>query len=139
MGAMAASSAHEPTWLYGGLATWSLGLCIETMADTQLIQFLKDPSNRGRVLQAGLWKYSRHPNYFGDSLVWWGFFGMSVGLGAPIWTVIGPFLMTILLLKVSGVALMEKTISSRRPEYMEYVRRTNAFIPGIPKTRTRPD
>lgn len=107
------------------------GLWLETIADLQLLRFKADPSNRGRVLDRGLWRYSRHPNYFGEACVWWGFacFGLAAGAW---WALASPLLMTWLLLRVSGVALLERTIRDRRPAYAEYVRRTSAFLPWPP-------
>jgi steroid 5-alpha reductase family enzyme len=106
-----------------------LGISFETVADAQLARFRADPANAGGVMDRGLWRYSRHPNYFGEFLVWWGFFAMALGAGAW-WSVFSPLLMSVLLLKVSGVALLEKDIGARRPAYRAYVARTNAFFPG---------
>jgi steroid 5-alpha reductase family enzyme len=105
------------------------------VADAQLARFRSDPASRGTVLDRGLWRYSRHPNYFGDALLWWGLYLLSVGAGAP-WTVAGPVVMTFLLLKVSGVALLERSLAERRPGYAEYVRRTSAFVPWFPRDGT---
>jgi len=104
------------------------GLTIETTADRQLERFRTDPGNRGRVMDSGLWRYSRHPNYFGEACVWWGFWLVAAGAGAW-WTLLSPLLMTLLLLRVSGVTLLEKDIVERRPGYRDYMRRTSAFIP----------
>lgn len=84
------------------------------------------------MLDRGLWRYTRHPNYFGEAMLWWGFFLIALAAGGG-WTVFAPILMTILLLKVSGVALLEKDIGERRPDYRDYIARTNAFIPGPPR------
>lgn len=105
---------------------------VEATADIQLARF-RSSGRRGGVLDSGLWRYSRHPNYFGDFLTWWGFGALGVAAGSP-WTLAGPVLMTLLLLRVSGVTLLEETIGARRPEYADYQRRTNAFFPGPPKT-----
>jgi steroid 5-alpha reductase family enzyme len=105
------------------------GLLLEAVADTQLAAFRDDPASRGRVLDRGLWRYSRHPNYFGEFCVWWGFFLMALAAGAW-WSIFSPLLMSILLLRVSGVSLLEKDIGQRRPGYAQYVARTNAFFPG---------
>jgi steroid 5-alpha reductase family enzyme len=113
-------------------ALWLLGFVFEAGGDYQLARFKSDPSNKGRVLNSGLWRYTRHPNYFGDFCMWWAFYLFAVAAGGW-WTVLSPVLMSLLLLKVSGVALLEKTITERRPEYAEYIRRTNAFFPGVPK------
>jgi steroid 5-alpha reductase family enzyme len=117
---------------YAGAALWALGLAVEAVADGQLALFRSDPSTQGKVLDFGLWRYSRHPNYFGEALLWWGWFLVAVAAGGW-WTVFAPLLMTFLLLKVSGVALLEKDIGERRPDYRAYVARTNAFIPGRPR------
>ena len=114
------------------LAIWVLGFIFETTADLQLYRFRSDPQNKGKVLDTGLWAYSRHPNYFGEFLIWWGFFLFAVSAGAW-WTVFSPILMTILLLKVSGVSLMEKGITGRHANYREYIESTNAFFPGRPR------
>ena len=110
-----------------GAALAIAGLVIEALADWQLAQFRSQGA--GRVMDSGLWRYSRHPNYFGECCVWWGFWLIALAAGAG-WTLISPLLMTVLLLKVSGVALLEQDIAERRPGYAEYVRRTNAFFPG---------
>jgi steroid 5-alpha reductase family enzyme len=123
-----------PGWLAGiGVALWAIGLFFESVGDWQLARFKSDPVNTGRVMDRGLWRYTRHPNYFGDFTVWWGIFLVAFVGMSMWWTVIGPLLMSTLLLRVSGVALLEKTITSRRPGYEEYVRRTNAFFPWKPK------
>lgn len=115
-----------------GMALCAFGIAFETVADWQLVRFQRDASLRGRVMDSGLWRYSRHPNYFGECCAWWGFFLIALGAGAP-WTVVSPLIMTLLLLKVSGVTLLEKDIAERRPGYRDYVRRTSAFIPRPPK------
>jgi steroid 5-alpha reductase family enzyme len=112
-----------------GIALAAFGLAFEALADWQLARFKADPANEGRVMDRGLWRYTRHPNYFGECVVWWGFWLMAAGAGGA-WTLFAPLLMTFLLLRVSGVRLLEKDIGERRPAYAEYVRRTNAFIPG---------
>lgn len=115
-----------------GVALVLIGLLLESLADAQLTRFRADPSNKGRVLDTGLWRYSRHPNYFGDAVVWWGFFGLAAGAGAW-WTIFAPVIMTWLLLRVSGVPLLEQGLSATRPGYADYVRRTSAFVPWPPK------
>ncbi len=123
-------------WLAGaGIAAWAVGLFFETVGDAQLARFKADATNEGRVLDSGLWRYTRHPNYFGDFCVWWGLFLVALALGAPWWTATGPALMSVLLLRVSGVALLERSLSRRKPGYEEYVRRTSAFFPRPPKRR----
>jgi steroid 5-alpha reductase family enzyme len=105
------------------------GIAYETIADAQLAAFTAERTHRGKVLDRGLWRYSRHPNYFGEFCVWWGFFVLAAGTGAW-WTIVSPLLMSMLLLRVSGVSLLEKDIGERRPGYAEYIARTNAFFPG---------
>ena len=112
---------------------WLVGFVFEAGGDYQLARFKRDASNKGRVLDSGLWRYTRHPNYFGDFCVWWAFYLFAFSAGGW-WTLLSPVLMSLLLLKVSGVALLEKTITDRRPEYAAYIRRTNAFFPGVPKS-----
>ena len=114
---------------YAGLALFIFGFLWESLADVQLSRFKGNPSNKGKVLNTGLWRYSRHPNYFGEACVWWGFYLFALAGGAW-WAIISPILMTLLLLKVSGVTLLESTIVERRPAYAEYIRNTNAFFPG---------
>ena len=115
-----------------GAALCVVGLVFEAGGDWQLARFKGDPANAGKVMDRGLWRYTRHPNYFGDFCVWWGFYAIALAAGAW-WSVPGPLLMSYLLLKVSGVRLLERDIGKRRPEYADYVRRTNAFFPGPPK------
>jgi steroid 5-alpha reductase family enzyme len=119
-----------------GVGLWIVGLFFEAVGDWQLARFRSDAANRGKVLNTGLWAYTRHPNYFGDCMVWWGFYLVALSAGGW-WTAFAPLLMSVLLLKVSGVALLEKDISARRPEYADYIRRTNAFFPG-PRRRPIP-
>ena len=117
-----------------GAVIWIIGFFFEATADQQLYRFKSNPHNKGKVLDTGLWAYSRHPNYFGEFLIWWGYFMFALSAGAW-WTVFSPILMTILLLKVSGVSLMEKGITERRSQYREYIESTNAFFPGKPRNR----
>lgn len=117
---------------YLALALWLTGMFFETVGDLQLARFKSSSSNQGKVLNTGLWRYSRHPNYFGEFCIWWAFFLFAVASGYW-WSIISPLLMTILLLKVSGVSLLESTISERRPEYAGYCKTTNAFFPWFPK------
>jgi steroid 5-alpha reductase family enzyme len=112
-----------------GALAWLLGITFEAGGDWQLARFKANPGNRGRVMDRGFWRYTRHPNYFGDFCVWWGLYLIAAGAGAW-WSFLGPLLMSVLLMRVSGVTLLEKDISKRRPEYVDYVRRTNAFFPG---------
>lgn len=109
-----------------------IGIGFEAVGDHQLERFKADPANRGRVLQTGLWRYTRHPNYFGDCCVWWGLYGIAAGTGAGAWTIGSPLVMSWLLLRVSGVALTERQMAGR-PGYADYVRRTSPFFPRPPK------
>lgn len=115
-----------------GAAIAVFGVVFEAVGDQQLASFKADRGNRGRVMDRGVWRYTRHPNYFGECCVWWGLFLMALAPGGW-WSALSPLVMTGLLLKVSGVALLEKDIGDRRPEYRDYIRRTNAFFPGPPK------
>lgn len=111
------------------------GIGIEAVADAQLTRFRADPASHGKVLDTGVWAWSRHPNYFGDFLMWWGFFVMGIAAGGPWWTILGPIAMSALLIHYSGAGLMEDTIKDRRPGYADYVRRTSLFIPWPPRVR----
>ena len=115
-----------------GVALWAVGLFFEAVGDWQLARFKADPRNAGRVMDRGLWRYTRHPNYFGDFCVWWGLYLVAASAGAW-WSIVGPLVMSFLLLRFSGVTLLESDIGTRRPAYAEYVRRTNTFFPGPPR------
>jgi steroid 5-alpha reductase family enzyme len=117
-----------------GAALAVFGLAFETAADWQLARFKADAGNRGRVLARGLWRYSRHPNYFGECCFWWGIACLGVAAGGW-WSLVSALLMTWLLLRVSGVALLERSIGERRPDYIDYVRSTSAFIPWPRRNR----
>lgn len=116
-----------------GCVLWLIGFGFESIGDWQLARFKSDPANRGQVMDRGLWRYTRHPNYFGDALLWWGLFSIALPVPHGGWTIIGPLLMTGLLLRVSGVPLLEKKLVETRPEYADYIRRTSAFFPWPPK------
>jgi steroid 5-alpha reductase family enzyme len=119
-----------------GLALWLAGMFFEVVGDAQVARFRRRPGQPGEVLEAGLWRYTRHPNYFGECLIWWGYFTLALAAGGA-WTVISPLLMTFLLLRVSGVALLERDIGDRRPAYRRYTEKTNAFFPGPPRSPDR--
>lgn len=114
-----------------GVLFWTFGLLFETIGDLQLMRFKADKSKRGKILKTGLWRYTRHPNYFGEAVLWWGYYiiGLAAGHG---WTIFSPILMTFLLVKISGVEMLERAMESR-PGYAEYQKRTSAFIPWFPK------
>jgi steroid 5-alpha reductase family enzyme len=116
-----------------GVVLFGTGLFFEAVGDAQLARFRRDPANASAVMDRGLWRYTRHPNYFGDCCVWWGIYLVAASSGSGAWTVVGPLLMTFLLLRVSGVALLERSIRKRRPDYERYVQRTSAFFPWPPK------
>ena len=116
-----------------GVVAWLIGLTFEAVGDAQLARFKADPANKGAVMDRGLWRYTRHPNYFGDFMIWWGIYLVALSTGSAWWTFIGPVVMSTLLMRVSGVAMLEKTIGSRRPGYDEYAARTSAFFPRPPK------
>ncbi|MEQ8983436.1 MAG: DUF1295 domain-containing protein [Deltaproteobacteria bacterium] len=116
----------------GAGVTFLIGFTFEAVGDLQLARFLASPSTDGQVMDRGLWRYTRHPNYFGDALAWWGIATLAFATGAW-WTAFAPAIMTFLLLKVSGVVLLEKTIVKRRPAYEDHARRTSAFIPWPPR------
>jgi steroid 5-alpha reductase family enzyme len=115
-----------------GAALAVFGLVFETIADAQLANFKRDLTHPGHVMDRGLWRWSRHPNYFGEFCVWWGLGIVAASAGAW-WTLTSPLLMSWLLLKVSGVTLLEPDLRGRRPGYAEYVRRTSAFFPRRPR------
>jgi steroid 5-alpha reductase family enzyme len=119
-----------------GVALFATGLFFEAVGDVQLARFKADPQSAGRVMDRGLWRYTRHPNYFGDCLVWWGLFAIAAATPAGPWTIASPLLMTFLLLRVSGVALLERSLVHTRPEYRGYIERTSAFFPRPPSQRT---
>jgi steroid 5-alpha reductase family enzyme len=122
-------------WDVAGTAVFAVGLVFETVGDWQLRRFKSDPDNRGKVLDRGLWRYTRHPNYFGDAVVWWGLSLPALSAPGSWWVLIGPALMTFLLMRVSGVALLEKSLQDTKPGYREYVESTSAFFPWFPKNR----
>jgi steroid 5-alpha reductase family enzyme len=128
-----AGEASPLGWLdLAGTLLWLAGFFFESVGDWQLARFKADPANAGKVMDRGLWSLTRHPNYFGDFCVWWGLFLVALAAGAW-WSLVGPALMSLLLLRVSGVTLLERDIGKRRPAYVEYARRTNAFFPGRPR------
>lgn len=115
-----------------GLCMWIIGFFFESVGDFQLTQFLNNPTNKGRVMRYGLWQYTRHPNYFGELMMWWGIFVMTISLPNGLGTIISPLTMTFLLLYVSGIPLLEKPFNDN-PEFQEYKKTTNALIPWFPK------
>jgi steroid 5-alpha reductase family enzyme len=126
------------TWDTLGAAIAATGFVCESLADWQLARFKRNHASHGQVMDRGLWHYSRHPNYFGETCMWWGIavLGLSGGGWAHAWCLASPLLMTTLLLRVSGVSLLEKDIGERRPAYRDYIARTSAFIPWFPRKAT---
>jgi len=131
---LGAFASIEPLGLldYAGVALWVVGFAFEAGGDWQLARFKKNPANAGKVMDQGFWRYTRHPNYFGEFCIWWGFWLIAVSAGAW-WSLPGAALISFLLLRVSGVTLLEKDIGNRRPQYADYVLKTNAFFPGPPR------
>ena len=117
-----------------GVGLWAIGFFFETAGDLQLARFKANAANKGRVMERGVWRYTRHPNYFGDAAQWWGYFLIATAAGGW-WTIFSPILMTTLLMRVSGVALLEKTLETR-PGYKEYIEKTSAFIPRFPRRKS---
>ena len=115
-----------------GIVVWLIGFIFETGGDIQLARFKANPANKGKVLNKGFWHYTRHPNYFGDAAVWCGYAILCISAGSYV-PVLGSVLMIVVIIKVSGVALLEKTLRESKPEYKEYIERTSAFIPWFPK------
>ncbi len=136
MPAQIAQIPGRPTHLtlldFLGLGIWILGFVFEAVADRQLRRFLADPANAGKVMDRGLWRYSRHPNYFGDSLIWWGIFLVAAATPWGWVTIFSPLLMSFFLFKVSGVPMLEKALAERREGYREYMQRTSPFFPWPP-------
>jgi steroid 5-alpha reductase family enzyme len=122
------------TWLDGlAVPVWVIGFVFEAMGDWQLAHFKANPANRGKVMNQGVWRYTRHPNYFGDAAQWWGYYLIATSAGGW-WTIFCPMIMTTLLVRVSGAALLEKTLD-QRPGYQEYIETTSAFVPWFPRQR----
>jgi steroid 5-alpha reductase family enzyme len=120
----------------GGAALAAFGIIFESIGDWQLVRFRGDPANTGRVLDTGFWRYTRHPNYFGDVCVWWGLYAIAADTGLGAWSFFSPVLVTILLTRVSGVPMLESQLRKKRPGYAEYVARTSGFIPWLPKRKS---
>lgn len=116
-------------WL--GVWVWILGFAFESIGDFQLMLFKGNPANQGKLLTIGLWKFTRHPNYFGEAVLWWGYYLIALAAGSG-WTIFSPLLMTLLLIKISGVVMLERTLKQKLG-YEEYIQTTSAFIPWFPK------
>jgi steroid 5-alpha reductase family enzyme len=118
---------------FAGVVVWSVGMVFEAIGDWQLARFKADPTSSGQVMDRGLWRYTRHPNYFGDFCVWWGLWLVACAAPGGWWTAAGPAVMSFFLMKVSGVPMLERDLVRRRPGYADYVRRTSAFFPRPPR------
>ena len=118
-----------------GTLIWATGFIFESIGDWQLARFKADPGNRGRVMDRGLWAWSRHPNYFGEFLIWWGFFVVALATPGGWWTVVSPVIISMVLLKMTGVPLTETALKTRRPAYAGYIQRTSTFFPRPPKNK----
>ena len=116
-----------------GIAVWAFGMYFEAVGDWQLARFKRDPANAGKVMDRGLWRYTRHPNYFGDACVWWGIALVAAETGIGAIGLVGALVMTVLLRRVSGVTLLERSLVKRRPGYDDYVARTSPFLPRRPR------
>lgn len=119
---------------YLGIIVWLIGFVFEAGGDYQLWRFRKDPGNKGKVLDTGFWRYTRHPNYFGDSAVWWSYAIISIAAGS-YWQALGSVLMTLLIIRVSGIALLEKTLKPAKTGYQDYIQKTSSFFPWFPKEK----
>lgn len=115
-----------------GVLVWGIGFLFESVGDAQLANFLKNPNNRGEVLQTGLWRYTRHPNYFGEIAQWWGIWIIALSVPYGFWGVIGPLTITFLIVKISGIPLLEKKMAEN-PKFVEYAKRTSVLIPFFVK------
>ena len=118
-----------------GAFIWLVGFVFEALGDAQLARFKSDPANRGKVMDRGLWRYTRHPNYFGECLIWWGLFVIAMSDPQLWWTMASPVIVTVVLLKMTGIPLTEKLLVEKRPGYEHYIHTTPAFFPWIPKRR----
>jgi steroid 5-alpha reductase family enzyme len=128
-----AAQASDPgllAWL--GVVLALIGILFESLGDHQMAAFKADPSNHGKVMDRGLWRYTRHPNYFGDACVWWGLYLVAAETSPGVWSFIGPALLTWTLIRWSGAALLERRLLQNRPGYEDYIKRTSSFIPWLP-------
>jgi steroid 5-alpha reductase family enzyme len=136
---LAAQISAQPdrlTWVdFAAIPIWLIGFFFEAVGDFQLARFKANLANKGKVLQSGVWHYTRHPNYFGDAAQWWAFYLIALAAGGW-WTIFSPILMTTLLMRVSGVTLLEKTLKEEKPGYKEYVETTSEFIPWFPRKKS---
>jgi len=118
-----------------GASVWCVGFFFEAVGDWQLAGFKADAANKGKVMRSGLWAYTRHPNYFGEATMWWGLYLIAAGTRWGFWTIVSPIVITFMLLRVSGVALLEKAQVEAKPKYRDYIESTSTFIPWFPRKR----
>jgi steroid 5-alpha reductase family enzyme len=131
--AQTSPAPRDLTWIdLLAIPVWAIGFFFEAVGDWQLARFKADPANKGKLLTTGVWRYTRHPNYFGDAMQWWGFYLIALAAGAW-WTLYSPLIMTALLMRVSGVTLLEKTLKETKPGYQAYVETTSEFVPWFPR------
>jgi steroid 5-alpha reductase family enzyme len=123
------TSAGAGFVVFLGFVVWAIGIYFEAVGDAQLARFKRDPRNEGQIMDQGLWALTRHPNYFGDALVWWGLAIVGSSQGAGVWAFLGAGVMTVLLVRVSGAAMLDRLLAKRKPGYAEYMARTSGFIP----------
>ncbi|TVQ88901.1 MAG: DUF1295 domain-containing protein [Bacteroidetes bacterium] len=131
LGGIFPSEQGNTVWLIFSIIFWLVGFGFEAGGDYQMAKFKAEPGNKGKVMDKGLWRYTRHPNYFGDTMVWWAYALMAVYNGYW-WAIAGAGLMTWLIIKISGVAMLEKNLKTRREGYEDYIKRTSAFFPWFP-------
>ncbi len=133
---MVAQFASEPANLTVfdilGAVVWLTGFAFEAVGDWQLTRFKADSTNKGKVMRTGLWRYTRHPNYFGDATLWWGYFLIAISVPYGFISIFSPIIMTLMLMRVSGVALLEQNLKKTKPGYADYIATTNSFFPGPP-------
>lgn len=135
VGQFAPSPAYITVFDVLGVVIWAIGFLFEAIGDWQLMRFKADPTNKGKVMDSGLWRYTRHPNYFGDATLWWGYFFIALSVYWGFLSFWGPLLMTIFLLRVSGVTMLERSLKKNKPEYADYIARTSAFFPRPPRRK----
>jgi len=127
------TQSNQISWIdYIAILVWIIGFVFESVGDYQLTKFKRNLSNKGKVLNTGLWKYTRHPNYFGDAAIWWGYALFCVSSGI-YWPILGSVAMTFLIIKISGVSLLEESLKDKKPEYQNYIEKTSSFFPWFPK------
>jgi steroid 5-alpha reductase family enzyme len=132
-------SAQRPeslSWtIVPGLIVYLVGVAFESIGDEQLRRFKSRPDSAGQVMDQGLWRYTRHPNYFGDTCVWWGIWLVVLPAHGTWWTAIGPAMITLFIVRISGKDMLERDMAERRPGYADYIRRTSGFLPRPPRAK----